>query len=115
MKTIKGQAFTQLNDLAWEEVGPGLRRKVAAYDDHLMAVHVAFEKDAVGQPHQHPHVQISYVATGSFKVHIDGEEKILRQGDYFYVAPNRMHGVVALEAGVLVDIFTPKREDFVAD
>ena len=39
-------------------------------------------------------------------------EKVLRAGDGYYVAPNLPHGCVCLEAGVLVDTFSPMREDF---
>ena len=36
-------------------------------------------------------------------------------GDSFLVPPDAVHGAVAVEAGVLVDVFTPMREDFVKD
>ena len=44
----------------------------------------------------------------------DGRTERLRQGDSFLVPPNAVHGAVALEAGVLLDVFTPMRDDFVA-
>lgn len=77
-----------------------------------MLVLVRFEKGAVGTPHHHIHRQVSYVESGSFEVTIDGNTKVLRQGDSFYVAPDLEHGVVALEDGSLLDIFTPAREEF---
>ena len=43
---------------------------------------------------------------------IGEEKKILKAGDGYYVAPNLFHGCVCLEAGVLIDTFTPMREDF---
>jgi hypothetical protein len=43
---------------------------------------------------------------------IGEEKKILKAGDGYYVAPNLLHGCVCLEAGVLIDTFTPMREDF---
>jgi quercetin dioxygenase-like cupin family protein len=52
------------------------------------------------------------VASGCFEVTIGEEKKILRAGDGYYVAPNLPHGCVCLEAGVLIDTFTPVREDF---
>jgi len=39
-------------------------------------------------------------------------KKVLKAGDVFYVAPNLIHGAVCLEAGVLIDVFSPMREDF---
>ena len=77
-----------------------------------MMVVVRFGKGAVGSLHHHPHRQISYVESGRFEVTIGGEKNILEQGDCFFVAPDLVHGVVALTDGILVDIFTPAREDF---
>jgi quercetin dioxygenase-like cupin family protein len=77
-----------------------------------MLVAFRFEAGAVGAPHQHPHVQSSYVAEGAFDVTIDGATTPLGPGTSFIVAPNLVHGVVALEAGLLIDSFAPCREDF---
>jgi quercetin dioxygenase-like cupin family protein len=77
-----------------------------------MMVLVRFEKGAIGTLHHHVHRQVSYVASGSFEVTIGGEKHILKQGDSFFVAPDLVHGVISLEAGSLVDVFTPAREDF---
>jgi quercetin dioxygenase-like cupin family protein len=46
-------------------------------------------------------------------VEIGGEKKVLRAGDAFYIPPNVLHGAVCLEPGVLIDIFSPMREDFI--
>ena len=62
--------------------------------------------------HTHPHEQVCYVAEGSFEFEADGKKTIISKGDSYYVEPNAPHGVVALEKGVLIDIFTPQREDF---
>ena len=86
--------------------------QIAAYDEHLMMVKVKFNQGAVGTLHQHPHTQSTYVASGCFEVTIDKKKKVLRAGDGYYVAPNLPHGCVCLEAGVLIDTFTPMREDF---
>jgi quercetin dioxygenase-like cupin family protein len=86
--------------------------KILGFDDQLMMVYVRFQKDAVGSLHHHPHRQVSYVESGRFEVTIYAEKKILEQGDCFFVAPDVVHGVIALEDGVLVDVFTPAREDF---
>jgi quercetin dioxygenase-like cupin family protein len=73
---------------------------------------VDFEAGAVGALHHHPHRQASYVAAGRFEVTIDGERSELGTGDCFFVTADRVHGVVAKEAGTLIDVFTPAREDF---
>ena len=106
------QAFQKEQKLVWTTVAPGVQRKIMNYDSNLMMVKVQFEKGAVGDLHQHPHIQSSYVAEGCFEVTIDGVTKLLQKGDTFYVAPNLVHGVVCKEAGILIDVFNPCREDF---
>jgi quercetin dioxygenase-like cupin family protein len=104
--------FSPAADLAWEETGPGVRRTLVAYNDDLLLVKVAFETGAVGALHQHVHSQISYVESGEFEATVGGEVRVLRAGDSFYAAPNVPHGVVARQAGVLLDSFSPVRLDF---
>jgi quercetin dioxygenase-like cupin family protein len=109
---LKEQAFVSSDEIDWESVGNGVERKILGYDDQVMMVCVRFEKGAIGSLHHHVHRQISFVESGSFEVTIDGNQKVLQTGDCFFVAPNLVHGVVALDKGVLVDIFTPARQDF---
>lgn len=105
-------AFISADSIEWKTVDPGVQRKILGYDDHLMMVCVKFEKDAIGSLHHHVHRQATYVQSGSFEVTLDGQKTILKAGDCFFVAPDLIHGVVALEPGMLVDVFAPARQDF---
>jgi len=109
----KGRPFALDAELPWEPAGEGIRRKVLCYDTGVMMVRVAFEAGAVGTLHSHPHVQCSLVECGVFEITIADETKRLYAGDSFLVPSNAVHGAVALEAGILVDVFTPMRDDFV--
>lgn len=93
--------------------GEGVTRRVLAYTDGLMCVENTFEKGAVGSLHSHPHTQITYVVSGVFAFTIDGEQRIVREGDTMLKEDGVIHGCTCLEAGILLDIFTPMREDFV--
>ena len=77
-----------------------------------MMVKIYFPKGAIGYEHHHPHSQVSYVLSGTFEVNIDGQKKVLKTGDSFFVPSNKKHGVLNLEEGYLVDVFSPKRNDF---
>jgi len=92
--------------------GPGVTRQLLARGGGLMAVEFRFQRGSVGALHQHPHEQIGYVASGRFEFSLDGVVTVLGPGDSYYVRPHAVHGVVALEDGVLLDVFTPQREDF---
>lgn len=105
--------FIEDGFVPWEETDKGVKRKVMAYDDNLMMVKVHFDKGGIGVVHQHSNSQISHVESGKFEIEINGYKKILSAGDAFYIPPNVMHGAVCLEAGVLIDVFSPMREDFI--
>jgi quercetin dioxygenase-like cupin family protein len=105
--------FIENNDIPWEKVGEGVRRKIMSWDEKLMLVRVEFQADGIGVLHQHYHSQITHVESGAFEVEIGGERKVLRSGDAYYIPPNVIHGCKCLEAGVLIDVFSPMREDFI--
>ena len=100
-------------DVKPEDQGNGVVRRVLAYSKDLMCVENTFEKGAVGALHHHPHTQITYIVSGEFEFEIDGVKKIVRAGDTMLKLNGVEHGCVCLEAGKLIDIFNPMREDFV--
>ena len=114
MKHVEnGQPWVFSADLETTAPGEGVARKVLAYGGDAMCVEHLFETGAVGPLHSHPHTQITYVAEGVFEFDIDGEVKTVRKGDTMLKQDNVKHGCKCLEKGVLVDFFTPMRDDFV--
>jgi quercetin dioxygenase-like cupin family protein len=100
------------NEISWEDLGKGVSRQIYGYDDKIMMVKVKFEKDAIGPLHEHPHAQVSYVESGIFELTVGNEKRIIKKGDGFYIPPHEIHGVFCIEAGLLVDVFAPLRDDF---
>ena len=96
----------------WQDLGAGVQRQLLGYDDKLMLVKVKFETGAIGRLHEHPHSQASYIESGIFELTIGDKKQILKAGDGYYVPPHMLHGAVCLEAGVLIDSFSPYRADF---
>ncbi|MDX9883409.1 MAG: cupin domain-containing protein [Prolixibacteraceae bacterium] len=82
--------------------------QILGYDETIMMVKVKFETGATGYKHQHLHAQTSYVASGKFEVIVGDKTMAIKTGDGFYVEP----WVVCLESGILIDVFSPGREDF---
>jgi quercetin dioxygenase-like cupin family protein len=112
-KPEKNQKWVFQKDIEGEQVAEGVVRRVMAYCDGMMCVENQFEKGGIGSMHNHPHTQITYVASGKFEFTIGDEKKIVETGDTLLKQDGIMHGCVCLEKGILVDIFTPMREDFV--
>ena len=96
----------------WENPAPGIQRQIMGYNDDIMMVKVKFEKGAVGTPHTHSHTQTTYVSSGVFEFTTDNETRIVKTGDGVYMKPDSLHGCTCLEAGILIDTFSPTRKDF---
>ena len=101
------------NEIVPSAPAPGITRRILARGGMMMGVEAAFLKGAVGSVHTHPHEQISYILSGSFEYEENGVKYVLKAGDSYYVEPNVPHGAVALEDNsVILDMFTPQRDDF---
>lgn len=113
MKTKKNQIWNVNEEIELENCAKGVDRKILAYTDELMCVENHFEKGAIGALHHHPHTQITYVVSGQFEFEVAGEKRIVNPGDALLKRDGIPHGCVCLEEGILLDIFTPMREEFV--
>ena len=72
----------------------------------------AEKKGPVGVEHAHYHSQVTFVSSGKFEFTIGGEKKIVSAGDGMYMEPDVRHSCICIEPGVIVDCFSPTREDF---
>ena len=106
--------FQIASETNWEDLGKGIQRQIYGYNDAVMMVKVKFEEGAVGILHQHHHAQVTYVESGVFETTIDDQTKTLVKGDGFYAPPHKTHGVVCKKPGVLIDVFSPHRGDFLS-
>ena len=113
IKDNKNVPWVFFKDAEGEAAAPGVIRKVLAYCDELMCVANEFEEGSTGALHSHPHTQITYVAEGRFRFTIGAEVKEVGKGDTLCKRNGVQHGCMCLEKGVLVDFFTPMREDFI--
>ncbi|MBS1210141.1 MAG: cupin [Proteobacteria bacterium] len=104
--------FVFSKDCPLEDLGGGVSRRILAHGGKMMQVEVHFADGAIGPMHNHPHEQLTHILSGEFEFTIGGVTKIVKTGDTLYKEPNIMHGCTCLKAGVLLDTFTPIREDF---
>ena len=104
--------FIKNKNVISEVIAPGVTRKIMGYMSDLMLIRVKFDGKTAFPIHQHPHQQITHIIEGKFKAIINGKSEILGPGDSYVVPGNTPHGVESLESGILIDVFSPKREDF---
>jgi quercetin dioxygenase-like cupin family protein len=103
--------------LPWEELpaealAPGIERRMI-WGERMMICRLRLAPHVVTAVHSHPHEQITLVERGRVRFTIDGVERIASTGDVLHFPPNIPHGATMLdEEVVLLDIFSPVREDF---
>ena len=114
-KPIKASKEYFIDEQEWEQVDPLLKRQILGYDDKIMLVKAAFKAGGVGQIHNHHHSQVTYVASGEFEMTIGDDIRTIKEGDSYYIPPFVMHGCVCKKDGVLIDVFSPLREDFLEE
>lgn len=108
-------AFIHAKDVVVEQLDPGITRQILGYGEGIMTCRISFVSGAVGSVHSHPHSQTTYVESGRFLFEVDGVSQELGRGDCVYIAPNLVHGSTCIEAGVLIDNFSPVRADFLGE
>ncbi|MFO1165986.1 MAG: cupin domain-containing protein [Paracoccus sp. (in: a-proteobacteria)] len=91
---------------------PGVERQVLSQSPEIMVVSFRFQTGARGALHSHPHIQSTYVARGRFRFFLGDDSVELAPGDSLVIPSGMRHGCECLEAGELIDNFTPRRDDF---
>lgn len=90
----------------------GVERQVLSEGPALMVVSFRFEAGARGALHAHIHAQSTYIARGKFRFFRDGVAYDLQAGDSVVIPSGVEHGCECIEAGELIDCFSPRRDDF---
>ena len=91
----------------------GAERRILSYGGGMMLAQFTFDAGVTAPIHSHPHEQIGYVVAGELDLLMEGQAtRRLTAGCSYYVAPNVRHGIITRAPTVLLDCFTPIREDF---
>lgn len=95
-----------------EQTAEGIERQMVV-GQNVMICRFRFAPLVVTPEHTHPHEQMTLVVQGRVRFFIEGEERIVSAGDVLHFPPNNRHGATMLdEEVILIDIFSPIREDF---
>jgi quercetin dioxygenase-like cupin family protein len=100
------------NLLEEEPLNPLLGRKMI-HGQNATIARIRLRKGAVVPMHSHANEQISMVESGALRFVIAGEERVLRAGDVLAIPPDAPHMVEAMEDSLAVDLFSPRREDWI--
>ena len=91
---------------------PGLHRRTMATGERVMVCEFFLERGTVVPTHNHMHEQCGYVLSGSITFTIEDREYKLDVGDTYAIPGNVPHSAVAHTDTVLIEVFSPPREEF---
>lgn len=94
------------------ELIKGVHLKAAVYGKQTLLTEVRMNQGAIIPPHKHPHEQTGYLVSGQLEFLVDGAQVLANPGDSWNIAGNVEHGATALVDSVVVEVFSPVREDY---
>jgi quercetin dioxygenase-like cupin family protein len=109
--------YHSVNTLAWnnvpvEHLTPLFSRQVI-HTGSMTIARLVLKKGAVVPVHSHHNEQVSMVESGRLRFVVDGAEVLVGPGEVIELNPHLPHGVDVLEDAVVMDLFTPPREDWI--
>ncbi len=111
-ETLPSALVTDWSKIPVVQTAPGIKRQMVV-GQNVMICRFTFDPFVVTPEHTHPHEQMTLVMKGKVKFFISGEERVVSAGDVLHFPPHNQHGATMLdEEVVLIDIFSPIREDF---
>jgi quercetin dioxygenase-like cupin family protein len=108
-----------LEAIPWEEIpeaempsltGTVLRRFVSG--EKMTVARVSFTDGAAVAEHTHENEQYTLVLSGRMEFRVEGKPVVVGPGELLHLPSNVRHGATALEASVLLDVFSPPRADW---
>jgi quercetin dioxygenase-like cupin family protein len=104
--------FYNPGDLKKRELVPGVTIRTMWGEKIMMAL-IDIGPGALVPLHTHQHEQCGRVLSGSFYLTIDGETRLLREGDHYVIPGGVQHSARGTDSPSLaLDIFSPPREEY---
>jgi len=95
-----------------ERVAEGIERQMV-WGERVMVCRLRLAPRVVTAVHSHAHEQITLVERGRVQFTIEDRQRIASPGDILHFPSHCRHGATMLDDEVvLIDIFSPIREDF---
>jgi quercetin dioxygenase-like cupin family protein len=109
---MKPYMIKKRDEGSFVEMAPGIQRRTMTNGDNTVTCEFRFEKGAVVPKHSHIFEQTGFLISGKLIFNIDGHEHEINPGDSWCIKGNVDHSAQVQEETVLVEIFSPVREDY---
>jgi quercetin dioxygenase-like cupin family protein len=107
--------MTELANDRWITMVPGIRRRTVAAGEQMMQMLVTLDIGSHLPEHQHPHEQITHVLRGRLRLTVASVPHELVAGQSLCIPGGTLHAADVLEDTLVIDTFSPPREDLLAE
>ena len=105
--------FAKTSKSGYIPAAPGIRRKTLVYGDKTLMTEFLLEKGTLLANHSHPHEQTGYLVSGHMILTVGNDSQEIRPGDSWMIPGDVEHHAEILEDSVAVEVFAPRREEYV--
>lgn len=105
--------FTKYDPEGYSDPLPGIRMKTLCYGERTLMTEFRLSAGSELPLHNHVYEQIGYLVSGSLRLTIGSEKRVIAAGDSWCIGKNVQHGAQCLEDAVAVEVFSPIREDYI--
>jgi quercetin dioxygenase-like cupin family protein len=103
---------TSWDRIELERLSPTITRQMLN-GEHTTVARIVLRKGAVVPRHSHVSEQFSLILSGALKFVFDDGELVVGAGQMLFIPSYVPHAAEALEDTVDLDIFSPRREDWI--
>ena len=98
----------------WIDIAPGIRRRTITHGASMYQMIAKLDAGSRMSEHKHPQEQVVHILEGRMRLIVAGVPRELRRGESHYLASNIPHGVETIEDTMVLDTFSPPRDDYLA-
>ncbi len=109
---MKSSSFTTPKNTKQVEMLNGVFRRTMATTDDAMLCEITLLRDAVVPIHSHVNDQVGYLVSGKVEMTVGDEVRLCHAGDSYAIPGGVEHGACALEKSLMIDVFSPPRDDY---
>jgi len=104
--------FYKKDESKYKKALEGISFKTLVYGEKTLLSEFRLEKGSVVPMHQHPYEQTGYIISGRMNFTIGEEKFVAKPGDSWSIPENVEHGVEVLKDAIVIEVFSPVREDY---
>jgi quercetin dioxygenase-like cupin family protein len=98
----------------WIDIVPGIRRRTITHGASMYQMMAKLDAGSLMPEHKHPQEQIVHILEGKMRLIVAGVPHELTAGQSYYLASNVPHGVETIEDTMVLDTFSPPRDDYLS-